>query len=261
MRRILAVSILAVSLTGCGPLAVVSAGADAGVSAAENRSVGRKLDDTVIYTDITNQFAQADESRLLRYVSFNIRYGRVMLTGNVQNQDDAMKAAELAWKAKGVTEVINELIVNPDAGFMDTANDSFIKRNLESRLLITKGVWVINYSIDVQGGTAYLIGRVADQTELDKVLNIARTTRGVKRVVSHLQINTDTMSPVGNPNDAPANSGPSSSSSSPSSSNTGSYGGATMTNTKSSISGNTGGGSDVYTGPVYSGGSITSSDH
>ena len=266
MRRILALSLVAATLSACGPVAVLSAGADAGVSAAENRSIGRKMDDTVIYTDLTNQFIQAGRDDLLQYVTFNTRYGRVMLTGTVNTQDDAMVAGQLSWKAKGVTEVINELIVNPDTHFYDTANDSLIKRNLESRLLITKGVWVINYSIDVQGGTAYLIGRVTDQTELDKVLNIARTTRGVKRVVSHLQINTDTQNAITDPNNAPASNTSSSASSNmndtgTNSSGNGSYGGATMTNTKSSISGNTGGGSDVYTGPVYSGGSISSSDN
>ena len=262
MRRILAVSFVALSLSACGPVAVVSAGADVGVSAAENRSAGRKLDDTVIYTDLTNQFIQAGRDDLLQYVTFNTRYGRVMLTGNVPTQEDAMVAAQISWKAKGVTEVINELIVNADTHFYDTANDSLIKRNLESRLLITKGVWVINYSIDVQAGTAYLIGRVADQTELDKVFSVARTTRGVKRVVSHLQINTDTQNAVTDPNAAPVNN-TSSSSSAPNTTgpSSGSYGGANFTNTKSSISGNTGGGSDVYTGPVYSGGSITSSDN
>lgn len=259
MRRILALSVLAATLSACGPVAVLSAGADMGVSAAENRSLGRKMDDTVIYTDLTNQFIQAGRDDLLQYVTFNTRYGRVMLTGSVKSQDDAMKAAELSWKAKGVTEIINELIVNPDAGLLDTANDSLIKRNLEAKLLITKGVWVINYSIDVQGGTAYLIGRVKDQTELDKVFTVARSTRGVKRVVSHLQISTDTQNAVTNPNDPNTNNETTNSSSS--GSDNGSYGGATITNTKSSMGNGNSGGSDVYTGPVYGGGSISSSPH
>lgn len=262
MRRILALALVATSLSGCVG-AVVSTGATIGESVAENRSLGRKVDDTVIYTDLTNQFIQADRSDLLQHVTFNTRYGRVMLTGTVKTQDDAMKAAELAWKAKGVTEVINELIVNPDASILDTANDVIIKRNLESRLLITKGVWVINYSIDVQGGTAYLIGRVKNQDELDKALNIARTTRGVKRVVSHLQINTDTQNPVTDSNVSGGSSSSSYSNSSSSSNSTSdsSYGGASMTNTRSSLNNNSGGGSDVYTGPVYGGGSISSSPH
>lgn len=195
MRRILALSLLPLLLNGCAG-ALLATGTEAGVSIAENRSVGRKVDDTVIYTDLTNQFIQADQADLLGHVTFNVRYARVMLTGNVKTEEDAQKAVALSWKAKGVTEVINELVVNPNNGILDTAGDALAKRNLEARLLITKGVWVINYSIDVNGGTAYLIGRVKDKAEQERALNVARTTKGIKRVVSHLQINADTMHPA-----------------------------------------------------------------
>lgn len=198
MRRLLIVCALPLLLNGCASMMVTGA-TQTGLAAAENRSFGRKLDDTVIYTDLTNQFLQADQADLLGHVTFNVRYARVMLTGNVKSQEDAEKAVELSWKAKGVTEVINELVVKADSSLIDTANDSVIKRNLEARLLVTKGVWVINYSIDVTNNVAYLIGRVKDQAELDKALNVARTTKGIKRVVSHLQISTDMVHPTPEP--------------------------------------------------------------
>ncbi len=218
MRRLLLLLSLPLMLNGC-IAALVAGGTETGVSLAEDRSLGRKFDDNVIYSDITNQFIQADAAKLLAHVSFNIRYGRVMLTGTVEKQADAERAVAITWKAKGVQEVINELVINSDSSFFDTANDSLIKRNLESRLLLTKNVWVINYSMDVQGGTAYLIGRVKDQAELDRVLNVARSTKGVKKVVSHLQINPDSQYPTQAPN------------SSNRSGATGSYGGASMVNT------------------------------
>ena len=195
MRRFLPLFCLPFLLNGCIPL-LVAGGTETGVSLSENRSVGRKVDDNVLYTDITNGFFNAQEGRLLTDVTFNIRFGRVMLTGRVDNDSDAQKAVALTWKARGVTEVINELIVTKDSGFFDTAKDALIKRNLESRLLFTKDVWVINYSMDVQRGTAYLIGRVKDKGELNRVLNVARSTKGVKRVVSHLQVNPDTQNPI-----------------------------------------------------------------
>ena len=243
MRRLAVLSCASlILLNGCAGM-LLTTGAQTGLAVAENRSIGRKVDDTVIYTDLTNQFIQADQAALLGNVTFNVRYGRVMLTGNVKTQEDAMKAAALSWKAKGVTEVINELVVNPELSLLDRADDVLVKRNLEARLLITKGVWVINYSIDVQNGTAYLIGRVKDQAELDRALNIARTTKGVKRVVSHLQINADTQEAPGDAgNGAPANAASSTSQNSGNS--------ATAPQ----------GGSDVYTGPVYGAGSISSSD-
>ena len=241
MRRLLILCLLPLSLSGCAG-ALVSAGAQTGMAVAENRSIGRKLDDTVIYTDLTNQFIQADQAALLSKVTFNIRYARVMLTGNVKSDEDAQEAVALSWKAKGVTEIINELNVNSDKTILDTAGDAIIKRNLEARLLITKGVWVINYSIDVTNGTAYLIGRVKDQAELDRALNVARTTKGIKRVVSHLQINADTAHTVTAPDGSGGNDTSSSTSPTPS-----------HRNAETSA-----GSHDIYTGPVYGSGSISS---
>jgi len=192
MRRIFTLILLPFLLNGC----VAALVAEAGTSVAENRSFGRKVDDKVLYGDVYGQFLQAEKSYLIQDVNINTRFGRVMLTGKVHNEEDAQLAVSLAWKARGVEEVINELVIEERQSFWNAANDSLIKRNLESRLLMTKQVWVINYSFDIQNGVAYIIGRVKDQGELDRVLSVARTTRGIKRVVSHLQINTDTDRPT-----------------------------------------------------------------
>jgi osmotically-inducible protein OsmY len=247
MRRFLVLATVPLLLNACASM-VVTGATQTGLAVAENRSIGRKVDDTVIYTDLTNQFAQADQVPLLGQVTFNVRYARVMLTGNMKSEEDAAQAVALSWKAKGVTEIINELIINPDSTLLDTAGDSLIKRNLEARLLITKGVWVINYSIDVVNGTAYLIGRVKDQAELDRALNIARTTKGIKRVVSHLQISTDVVHPTADPQDANATN----SNRNGDSNSSPAYSPARPTSNANDQS------SDVYTGPVYGSGSISS---
>ncbi len=195
MRSVLLLMTLPLLLSGCFGL-FVSGATEVAATVAENRSAGRKVDDKLLYADIYNQFAKADRSDLIGDVNLNTRFARVMLTGTVKSEEDAQRAVELAWQAKGIEEVINELVVDPNASFISTSKDSIAKRNLEARLLITKDVWVINYSFDVQNGVAYIIGRVKDQAELDRVLNVAKTTKGLRRVVSHLQINTDTDLPV-----------------------------------------------------------------
>lgn len=187
LRHLIALALVPLTLTGC-VAAGVAAGTEAGVSLAEERSLGTKVDDVVIYTDINRQYLLTNSSDLFAGVTVKVRHARVLLTGNVSSQDTAQKAVELAWKARGVEEVINEIVVNPNSKFVDTANDALIKKNLEGRLLITKDVWVINYSLDVVNGTAYMLGRVHDQAEMDRALNVARTTKGVKRVVNYLQI-------------------------------------------------------------------------
>ncbi|MEJ0009141.1 MAG: BON domain-containing protein [Alphaproteobacteria bacterium] len=174
-------------LSGC-ITAAVGAASETGVSLAENRSLGRKMDDNVIFADVSNKFAQADFKNLIAKVTINVRFGRVMLTGVVPDSGTAQKATELAWKAKGVLEVINAIQVVPDFDMGDYANDSLVKQNLVGRILITKDVWEINYGIDVVGGTAYIIGRTHDRAELNRVLNLARATKGVHKVVSYLQV-------------------------------------------------------------------------
>jgi osmotically-inducible protein OsmY len=174
-------------MTGC-VAAATTAATQAAIVTADKRSYGTSLDDTIIYTAINEKFLNADVNDLLINTTINVRRGRVLLTGNVNSEATAQRATELAWQIKGVEEVINEIMVIPDTEIWDTANDIAIKKNLETRLLLTKGVFVIDYSIDVVNGTAYLLGHCHSQAEMNKALNVARTTRGVKRVINHLKI-------------------------------------------------------------------------
>lgn len=188
MRKLIPLLLLPLALSGC-VAAAVGAGTEAGVALAEERSVGGKIDDSVIYTDVSNRLIRG-KNNLYMDVTVRVRHQRVMLTGIVATEDLAQRAVSAAWQAKGVKEVINELVIG-NSKTMDLASDSLIKKNLEGRLFITKDVWVINYSIDVVNGTAYFLGRVYDRAELNRVMNVAKTTKGVKRVVSHLQVRSE----------------------------------------------------------------------
>jgi len=182
-------------LTAC-VAAVVTGATETGVTIAEERSAGSKVDDITMYTAINRRFLEADANDLLSNVTINVRHGRVMLTGNVDQESTAQRAVAEAWQVKQVQEVINEITVNPGNGFFNNANDALIKKNLEGRLFITKDVWVINYSIDVVNGTAYLLGRVHNNAEMQRVLNVARLTKGIKKVVNHLVVIVEDIPPA-----------------------------------------------------------------
>jgi osmotically-inducible protein OsmY len=195
-RPLLLVLTLPVLLSGC-VAAAVGAGTEAGVALAEERSLGSNVDDKIIYSDVSKRYAEAGDE-LYAEVGVRVRHKRVMLTGTIPTQRQAEKAVAIAWQAKGVQEVINELIIS-EGSYRDAANDALVKKNLEARLFATKDVWVINYSIDVVQGTAYLLGRVYDRAELDRVMNVVRTTKGVKRVINHLQIRSEMSTDVSAP--------------------------------------------------------------
>lgn len=174
-------------LSGCAT-ATIGAITETGITMAEERTAGQKVDDLTIYTAINKRFLEKDSNDVLPHVTVNVRYGRVLLTGNVNKPESAELAVKLAWQVDNVKEVINEISVRPETDLFDNANDALIKTNLETRLLFTKDTRVIDYSIDVVSNVAYLLGEVRSEAELDSVLRVARTTKGVQKVISHLKV-------------------------------------------------------------------------
>ena len=201
--RLIPLLLLPFLLSSCVAAAFTTV-AEGGKAIADERTLGRQVDDATIYTAINRRFLDADVNDIMVNVTVNVRHARVMLTGNVDAQASVQKAAELAWQVEGVQEVINEITVVRDGSFWNNASDALIKKNLEGRLFIIKDVSVVSYSLDVVSGTAYLLGAVKDEAEMQRVLNVTRTTRGIKRVVNYLKLEGDLLQSRNAPMAAPA---------------------------------------------------------
>lgn len=192
MRIVSLLGIVAVSLSvsGCG-LVLFGAGTETARVVAQERSVGNAMDDTGILLTIKNHYAQADYKDLLANVEIKVIEGRVLLTGNIDKPESRVEAVRIAWTVPGVKEVIDEIQLNNEAGFSNYARDVWISTQIKSRLLITKGIRSINYSIITVNQTVYVMGIAQDQTELDRVAHVASTTNHVKRVVSYARMKDD----------------------------------------------------------------------
>ena len=90
-----------------------------------------------------------------------------------------------------VREVINEIEVHAPGGVSDFARDSWIATQLRAKLLFTKHIDSINYSVESVGGTVYLIGLAQDEAELQRVLQVARSTPYVKKVINYVLVKGD----------------------------------------------------------------------
>lgn len=192
MRQVEIIGAMAVllSLNGCLEVALVSA-VGGGVVAAQERSVGDAIDDAGIHAQITNEFLQNDVEHLFADVHIEVDEGRVLLTGDTVKPEAAAEATRLAWKVKGVKEVINEIQVVDEENWPTMAKDIWIEKQIEGRLLITRDIHSINYDVEVVNGIAYLMGIARSETELGYVIEIARRTRGVKQVVNHVRLRND----------------------------------------------------------------------
>lgn len=179
------------ALSGCVPIMVTGAATTTGVVAAQERSAGNAVDDTGIKLTINNLYFNHDINDLFKNVNIHVVEGRVMLTGAVDKDETKAQAEKLAWQARGVREVINEIRVNPNSGFVDFSRDTWISAQIRSRLLVEKNVRSINYTVEVSDGVVYLLGIAQDEEELRKATYIASTTKYVKEVVSHVIMKDD----------------------------------------------------------------------
>jgi osmotically-inducible protein OsmY len=176
-------------LSGCVGLAVTGA-TTAGTTIAQERSVGDAFDDFTIRTEL-NQLFFDDDLDLYQDVSFGVVEGRVLLKGAVPKPEDRIQAVQLAWKAGGVREVINELQVTDEGGIVNFARDTWISTQLKSKILFDSDILSLNYNVETVNGTVYLLGIAQNDTELAKVTGHARTIANVKRVVNHVVLKGD----------------------------------------------------------------------
>lgn len=185
--------LLGASLQGCVS-AVIGAGATAGTAAMEERGLSGVADDRASRLRINALLSDKDE-RLWRKVGMQVYMGRVLLTGTVETEAMRADAVRLAWSAKGVKEVINELQLADSGGASGFARDTYISTQLKFALLFDKQVSSINYSIETVLGTVYLIGLAQDRVELNRVMNHARGLSYVKKVVNYVQIKRPPSNP------------------------------------------------------------------
>lgn len=174
------------SLSSCALLAV-GAGVTAGTAAVQEGGVSRAASDLGIQTQINDLWFRHNFDMFSK-LDLTIKQGRVLITGVVQDPQHRVEAVRLAWKPKGVVQVINEITVADSAGIVGYANDTWIITRLRSALLFDRTIQSVNYSIDTVQGTVYLMGYAQNQQELDKAIHIARNIPRVKRVASYVKL-------------------------------------------------------------------------
>lgn len=188
-RAVLALLLL-LPLSACATV-VIGAATEGAAVVAQERTVGDAVDDATIFLTLKKRYAQQENKDIFKNVEVKTVEGRVLLTGNVDLPESQIEAVNIAWQVNGVREVINEIQVNDTSGFLNYAQDVWISTQVRSKLLFTKGIRSVNYSVITVNQTVYLMGIAQDRTELDKATHVASTTQYVQRVVSYVRLKND----------------------------------------------------------------------
>ncbi len=174
------------SLSSCMSM-VASLGAAVGTAAAQEGGISRAASDARIQAEINERWFMHSVDMFAK-LDMTVNQGRVLITGVVQDPEHRVQAVRLAWQPVGVVQVINEIKVADSEGIFGFAKDTWIAGRIRTSLIMDRDVESVNYSIDTVQGVVYLMGFAQNQGELNHVIEIARTTSGVKRVVSYVKL-------------------------------------------------------------------------
>lgn len=176
-------------LSACEPVTVLmGGGAAVGGLASREKGVSGAMSDSWISTKIKAKLYKFDQD-LHAHVGVNVQEGEVLLTGSVVNQDWIAESERMCWEVDGVKQVLNNIGVDDGNGGVKVfAGDAVITSMIKTHLLFGNDIRSMNYSIKTVSGVVYVMGIAQSDEELNQVMEYARNTKGVDRVVSYVRI-------------------------------------------------------------------------
>lgn len=200
---ILLLIILSTSLSGCLPTLFTAATASTFAS-AKDRTIGDTVDDFTISTRLKKEFMLRGFKKLYTKIDAEVVQGRILLTGEVESDEDIISAVDICWSISGVKEVINELKISEDSNKFDAiqfAKDSWITSRIKASTFFNRSIKFVNYTIITQKNVVYLFGIARTDDELSEVTKIASEVSGVEKVVSYVHMREESAPKIENTND------------------------------------------------------------
>ncbi|HEY6597838.1 MAG TPA: BON domain-containing protein [Pseudomonadales bacterium] len=191
----------AAALSACAPL-VVAGVAAAGTTAVvtDRRTAGTQVDDQSIQLRVSSELSTALGKQPV-HINVNSFNRRVLLTGEVPDEQAKTQAGEVAARSRDVRMVVNELAIAPPSSIGDRTNDTGLTTKVRASFVNTKEVAFNSIEIVTERRTVYLLG-IVTQREADIAALVASKVSGVQQVVKVFEIvepSAITPPPAGSP--------------------------------------------------------------
>ncbi|WP_431475507.1 BON domain-containing protein [Massilia eburnea] len=184
---VMAAVLASTTLSACAPILV--GGAVAGtLAASDRRTLGAQTEDKSIVVKAEVKMPNiAGKSSHVNVNSFN---RRVLLTGEVPDDETKAKVEREVRAIDGVLNVNNELEVGFSSSYTSRSNDALITSKVKLSLADAKDISANSFKVVTEKGAVFLMGRVT-QREGAQAADIARGVAGVTKVVKVLEYITD----------------------------------------------------------------------
>lgn len=184
MKRILqitSVGLLTCCLSGCA--AVVASTAATGILVAQDRrSAGALVDDQTLELKARQAVARSLEDNDKAHVSVISYNNNLLLIGQAPNEELRNKIENSVRKVAQAGVLHNEIKLEAPTSLLTRSSDSWITTKIKSEMVLKKNFNPTRVKVVTEDGIVYLLGIVNKQEE-EIAVEIARHTRGVKRVV------------------------------------------------------------------------------
>jgi osmotically-inducible protein OsmY len=184
---VMAAVLASTTLSACAPILV--GGAVSGtIAATDRRTFGAQTEDKSIVVKAELKMPNiVDKSSHINVNSFN---RRVLITGEVPDEETKAKVEREVRGIEGVVNVTNELEVGFTSSYTSRSNDALITSKVKLSLADAKDISANSFKVVTEKGAVFLMGRVT-QREGAQAAEIARGVSGVTKVVKVFEYITE----------------------------------------------------------------------
>ena len=188
--RLLLLLIIFLNLKSCAAPVITGVGAIAFSSSAQEKGLGTSIKDKVIFVKLKNAIYDWNPS-VSENISISVNNGSILVTGKIENIDTKIELTKVIWEINGVKEVNNKVQISEINNFKNIAKDLASLGEIRARLMASKELNSLNFSIDVVNNIAYISGIASNEEEISIVTKIAQEARFVKEVQNFVKVNKD----------------------------------------------------------------------
>ena len=188
--RIFLFLIIVLFLQSCAAPIIGGVGAIAFSSSAQEKGLGTSINDKVIYVKLRNAIYDWNPS-ISENVSLSVDNGSILVTGKLKNIDLKVQLTKVIWEINGVKEVNNKVQITETNNFKNIAKDLASLGEIKARLMASKKLNSLNFSVDVVNNIAYISGVASSEEEISIVTQIAQQAKFIKEVQNFVKVNKD----------------------------------------------------------------------
>ena len=188
--RLFLLLIIILNLQSCAAPIIGGVGAIAFSSSAQEKGLGTSINDKVIYVKLRNAIYDWNPS-VSENISISVDNGSILITGKLKKIETKVELTKVIWEINGVKEVNNQIQISEINNFKNIAKDLASLGEIKAKLMASKKLNSLNFSVDVVNNIAYISGIAASEEEVSIVTQIAQEARFIKEVQNFVKVNKD----------------------------------------------------------------------